>query len=407
MQKAVKKRRTKAGASRVVSVSWLVVVDETPIRKKLLASYYKSEKAIERTRNEIDTFEGSDLPAYRRWEAACFGDLLSALRDTSTALQRKQEILDEVEEEMFYSGCSRVTAYRRVMAPPEETPEPADGNEWDSQSKDSQGDDPFFYEEEEHDRAPDEMPLPPGFNVKAYEAMSVSEQKKFQSEYTRMAQLFEMVTGVRPVSFGEMMSRLRAKNSGEQKQQGTQHGEDATKPPADRKTDRIKELYRTLVRQLHPDHKGGEQTPRERELWEQVQASYRLRDLDGLEALAGRVEIGIKGKASSFPFSILRRMIEDLEAALRGLRKQVRSAQKHPAWKFSKQMPNLPKMEKRMRESLSSQLRTLKFHHDSVEKILSDLAAKANKPGKSARKKSGGKRTSFDESAMGDLFSKF
>ena len=95
-------------------VRWLLIIDNGPIREATLAQYHLLEKKVMGLRAQLDAFESGDLPAYQRWEARTFGPLLTELRSMLQAIDEKQRLLAEIEDEMTWTGCSAAAAYRRV-----------------------------------------------------------------------------------------------------------------------------------------------------------------------------------------------------------------------------------------------------------------------------------------------------
>jgi|GEM_PF-1182775 len=364
--------------------SWaLVVIDETPLRKQLLHEYHKKEKNVESARVQLETFEQGDKPAYERWDASCFGALLTEIRNLTGLLQQKNAILNEVEDEYYFAGCSRAEAYRRVTSPPEEMPpgEDPSQNKYDEDSGEDA--DPFFgsYGESGKNKGPALKP-PPGFNAEEYDAMSDFDKRSFREDYAKIAQMSHLLMGTRLQPFEEWLDDLRNKGTGRRanKPKGKIPAHDtASQRPVDRRSELLKEIYRSLVRALHPDHRKAELTPREYELWLQVQNAYHRKDLEALEALSGRVHISITKQANNLPLSVIRRMRKDMEAALKGLKKQLTTARKHPAWKFAQKATDLAPLEKKRHFALQCELAYLKSAFEKAEREIAALAAKAAK----------------------------
>src|SRR4051812_2390086 len=124
----------------------LAVIDEAPIRAEAMGTYLRLETEIGELRLVLDAFETGDLPAHQRWEARAFGALLTEIRNLTTELQQKDMICRAVQEEMTWTGCTAVTAYRRVMKALNEPPPPeAQWGRGDADERDSfdDGGDPF------------------------------------------------------------------------------------------------------------------------------------------------------------------------------------------------------------------------------------------------------------------------
>ena len=92
-----------------------MAIDNGPIRRRALDEYWSAERRLEKIRTELEIFETNDMPAFNRWEARTFGALLTEIRETESAAVEKRRIVEAIEDEVMWSGCTQVTAYRRVM----------------------------------------------------------------------------------------------------------------------------------------------------------------------------------------------------------------------------------------------------------------------------------------------------
>src|SRR5258705_7599588 len=176
-----------------------------------------------------------------------------------------------------------------------------------------------------------ERDLPPGFDVRDFDRLPGSGKAEFRAFYESIAELFEMMTGLPAPDLDKVLERERARSRG-----GEERVPDGSHRHPDRhpEKDRLKTLYRKLVRQLHPD-RNRNQGWREREFWHEVQAAYQARDLDRLEAVAGRVEMGLNGASAALSVHTLFRLTGDLLRELAGLKKQGGRARRDFGWKFS------------------------------------------------------------------------
>ena len=98
---------------------------------------------------------------------------------------------------------------------------------------------------------------------------------------------------------------------------------------------RIKERYRWLVRQLHPDT-CKETRPDLLKIWHEVQEAYQARNLEQLETLVAVVEMreGVIGEQTSL--SQARAALRKLQAGLNAINKSLNHARKDIAWLFSR-----------------------------------------------------------------------
>jgi len=97
---------------------------------------------------------------------------------------------------------------------------------------------------------------------------------------------------------------------------------------------RIKEKYRWLARQLHPDTRADKR-PDLIAIWHEVQKAYLERDLERLETLVALVEMreGLLGEQTSL-FQA-RAALREMKAALRALTRSLKEARREPMWQFS------------------------------------------------------------------------
>ncbi|MDQ3623703.1 MAG: J domain-containing protein [Verrucomicrobiota bacterium] len=397
-----KRGRPPRRAAKITRCRWLLLIDDEPVRQAALAGYWAVEKKIARTRTQVEAFETLDVPAYQRWEARTFGTLLTELREIGSALEQKTRILDAIDNEVFWSGCSRLTAYKRVMHALHH-PEPEWSEAQEGQDGADDPEDPGFSGD-----APGGLfgksNLPPGFDVDQFDKLPRRQREDFRDFYEAMADMFHQFTGQKGPDLEEVLREERERRRGGRRSFVEAPSIDHA---ARRETDRIKELYRRLVRQLHPDRRG-DLPPRERELWHEVQEAYRERDRERLEAVAARMEVGLNGAAGGVPVSVLLRMTRDLQRALHGLRDQLFRARKHPAWNFKKKKRDLARLEASRRRELENLLCEGRVGLAQATAALENLAARAEqtragKKGGAKRRRAGGSlRVNFE--GNGNLF---
>ena len=379
----VKKRSatTRARTVRTRRCVTLLVVDNEPIRTKAMAEYLAIEEEIGGAREQLESFQTGDLPAYERWEAKVFGGMLTKLRETNLAIDEKRRLLEAINEEMYWSGCSEVTAYRRVMQALEDMQAGAGAQEREDRHRQEpppeSDDEPFDFE----NLGSDFPFMPADFNVEIYDRSPMRVQEQFRDAVEMMGKLFEEMTGQRAPSFEELLARERAKKRrGRRASKGAEEMPDHEPDSAEQETpdSRLKDLYRRLVRLLHPDS-SGDHSARARELWHELQEAYRTRDLERMEAVAGRADLGANGTAAALSVGLLRRMIRDLHDALQGMRAQLARARKNPAWNFRRRAKELPKLEKKRRQSLERGLEHATWTLNDFTQELDRLAKRAAK----------------------------
>lgn len=368
---------------------WVVLVDEGPIRAEALKVYHRAEKDIAKARVQLETFETADLPSYTRWEASVFGAMMSEARDIALTISQHEHILYLVDEEVMWTGCSRVAAYRRVMKQMSEPLEAASEDDAGSDDFDDVEPGAANSDEPEHPKIFGDSDLPPDFDVTKFDRMSRRQQREIREAYDDMAELFSMLTGLPAPDFEDLVERERRRVNGEEESESSTPPPETDQaretPPPSPQASRLKELYRTLVRQLHPD-RGHEQTARERDLWTQLQEAYKARDLEWMEAIAGRLEMSLKN-ATNLSIYLLYRMTHDLWDALKGLQARIRVARANPAWQFAKRTRDLPQFEAKRRRILRADLDQLKARLAWAESQIKSLSERAARPPKPRKKK--------------------
>ena len=95
----------------------------------------------------------------------------------------------------------------------------------------------------------------------------------------------------------------------------------------------VKELYRKIVRCLHPD-RDADTNPRRLALWHEAQQAYKHHDLATLERILSDCELLEPASARIAPVSSIRSGIEQFKRGLRTLRSRIRIAKREPEWGF-------------------------------------------------------------------------
>jgi hypothetical protein len=94
---------------------------------------------------------------------------------------------------------------------------------------------------------------------------------------------------------------------------------------------RVKELYRILVRRLHPDTGRGSSDPHSRRLWDDLQSAYATQDVDRLEVLLALTDLHERGSAIRSTLFHLRKVAKEMSRTVRELKSRLRDARTSPA----------------------------------------------------------------------------
>ncbi len=324
----------------------LVPADGTAIRKKIKAAYEKARREVDQSQRVLDQFQQQDQPQFTRWLNSHFGATLTELRELAAKLSADEALVMMVEDEVMFNGVSYARAYQRVTAPPPEQPEspppppPGGAGQGERGGRRNPFENPFGPEAGWDDPNDPEDPLNAFFE-----------------------QLFgEGGPGRRP---GGRPGNAPGESA---------LGADAPPPPT---AQRLKELYRTLVRLLHPDSQR-EMTPQKTEWWHQAQAAYEAGDVAQLEVILTLCEIGESGTTAHTSASLLQRITAQLKSSLRELKRQLTERRREPAWNFSTR-PDRHVLADQVRRQLTADLTLMRQRSQEMQRLIADWKAAAER----------------------------
>jgi hypothetical protein len=307
----------------------LVLLDQGPLRRAASSECNQAMERLEKARAEWKRFEREDKPAFERWMAATFGALLSRVRETAALVGEKETLVREVEMEMVFGGMtSERAAFARVQhrrSQPASDAEPATG------APPPHGDDDAPFEEAE-------------------------EMSEFEQEL-----LFEellIMLGMNPdrmsqKQYAKMFAEFKEKLLGEPAPEPPLNQAPPSAPPKPEQS-RIKELYRLLVRRLHPDTRADNDAEVS-SLWHEVQEAYEQGNVDRLEMLLALTDILSNATGDQTSLFQLRSVLAELCQAFDALQRNLRAAKKEYAWNFVR-LKDRTALEKRVRRELESDL---------------------------------------------------
>jgi hypothetical protein len=335
----------------------IVAVNEGPLRQRAAKEFDKVMAKLEKARAELRLFEQEDRPSFGRWMAATFGALLTELRDNAHLIHEQEDLILEVETEMIWSNHRNSRrAYAAVMKRRERS-------------------DPDDDLAEENDFDPRE-------EMGAENAKE--ERRTFFDDFVRS------VLGLNPEQLGKadyekMFAEFEANIFEERPPVSPSQTHDRQKPSTSREEARIKEVYRTLVRRLHPDLRAdGDATVSAK--WHEVQEAYEARNLDRLETLLAVTEME-SGASSRASLSQIRGALADFNRALRAIQRSLREAKRDPAWGFT-QNPYSRSVEKQIRRELEESLSHQRAELADLKATIEDWSRPWRPPVKKPRKQS-------------------
>jgi hypothetical protein len=301
-----KPRKKTVARAKVLPPMPLVLVDSTRLRQEIKREYEEVVRELAKAREELEHFHQKDVPGFSRWVSSQFGALLTEIRETSNKLQESQTLLFEVEREVMYSGVSHIQAYARVM---EEKKRQQSGGE--PEEKETKGQDEFDFDfgGSGHE-----------FHDEDFAGFETAKQSRHDS----------------------LPENAR---------------------------DRLKALYRAVVRLLHPDARK-EMSGEKIEWWHQAQAAYEAGDAGQLEVILSLCEIDEAGSSDKTSLSVLKRIIGQFRSSLTQVARQIAGCRRDPAWKFS-QRQEFEKLKTQIGRKLKQDLRMMKDELEWMEEQLS------------------------------------
>ena len=327
-------RSTAAKTARAV-VWALIVVDQEPLRRAAAGQCDECLEGIEQARADLARFEREDRPAFERWMAGRFGQAMTEIRTLEAQYAEKAGLAEAIELEMIFGGSqSHHEAYLVVMKRRERVrqgfapePEQGTGAAGGSAGDDDDGDDM------------ERFLLAEKFEEYCAQELGVNPEQLNRREYDALFKEFK-----RKQAGPEDGPKARKSAPPPRPQPGS-----AVNPEA-----RVKELYRQLVRRLHPDTRAdGDATVAE--VWHEVQAAYADGNVERLEALLAFADVREKRFGPQTSLGQIRAVFTDLVRTLHAVRRSIAEARKAPAWNFTRTLDRVA-LERQTRADLTRDL---------------------------------------------------
>jgi hypothetical protein len=337
---------------------YLVLIDQGPLREKATADCAKAMARLERARLGWHCFERKDKPAFIRWRAREFGALLSKAREIEVQIRDSQALVHEVEMEMRRGFQDAHSAYQRVMfrrANPSAAPEEGDEvpREGDTAS-----------------RRLSDFEKEALFHEWVQRSLGTNPDKMDDDAYSTTFEAFKAHMFRSPLEEARPRNSYRPSPKRHAAAESEEKGEEETRTDA-----RVKELYRILVRRLHPDLRADANAGVSA-LWHEVQEAYTASDVAQMEILLALSDIESNHVDHQTSVSQMRLLFVELERALRALEKRLIEAEGEDAWNFAQTGPTSD-LRMRVERELDSDLaaRTLR-----LEVLTNAIAAWARGP---------------------------
>lgn len=320
----------------------LLIIDNEPIREKALKDCRAIINQRDKVMGELHRFNQSDRPAFDRWFNKEFGALLTEARETAQKASELRQVIQIVEVEAMLGGAPCWRAYRNFKKA-----RIAEKNGHGAEHKVDDDADADF------DNDPDDKEAP-------------SPDKRWEEEIKRH---FRNIFGFSEEEAEEAFRDFSRRGCVNFQKEGSPEPEP-----------RLKEIYRMLVRRLHPDLQE-KMDDRKRDLWHAVQDAYRTRDLERLDTILAQCDIEEGALSPHTPVSRLQCVWMEIKDAINALNRELRKARNEPSWRFSGKSPD---EIRQTRDHLERGLRETLLEHvtlrDKLQAIIDEWEAIAFPP---------------------------
>ena len=335
---------------------WVVVVDQEPLRERAATDCAQALASLKRARAGWHHFERKDKPAFIRWRAREFGALLSTAREVEEQIRDLQTLIHEVELEMRRGFQDAFTAYQTVMArrgnsATSETLPPAPGTRGPR-------------------RVLSDFEKEALFQEWVQRSLGTHPDKMDDAAYASSFEAFKAHM-FRPMPVDEHKPKERKSTSFRPRPVDEEDAEPEEKAAVDY---RVKELYRRLVRRLHPDLRADGSTAVSA-LWHEAQEAYAAQDIARMEILLALSDIESQ-RTDQQTLAQMRSIFADLQRALRALEKSLLEAGGEEAWDFARLGPTSDlrlRVERQLKMDLASRSQRL----DLLKRTAAEWAAGA------------------------------
>ena len=333
----------------------IVLINQRPLREEAAARCAEAMERLACARRGWHHFERKDKPAFARWRAREFGALLSTARDVETQIRDAQALLHEVEMEMRRLFQDPFSAYARVMARRANPAAAAEEAARAARADQGLGRKVSDFEKEAL------------FQEWVKSALGTNPDKMDDEAYSTSFEAFKShmfrALPEEPASPKPARSRRAADVAGEPEME--------EKELDDLVDARVRELYRRLVRRLHPDLRA-DGSAAVSTLWHEVQEAYAASDVARMEILLALSDIEANRLADQSLWQ-MQAVLAELERAACALEKSLLEAGGEDAWDFARAGANA-ELYKRVERQLKSDLASRSQRLDLLTRTLAEWA---------------------------------
>ncbi|HWM26784.1 MAG TPA: hypothetical protein VNP98_18345 [Chthoniobacterales bacterium] len=337
MPRERKTRKPRAGSNHVPVGGRIVLIDQGPLREAAAAACTRAMARLKRARTGWHRFERKDKPAFIRWRARDFGALLSRAREVEVQIRDSQALVHEVEMEMRRGFQDAHGAYQRVTFRRSNPQAPLEAGAETAREGDTAS------------RKLSEFEKEALFQEWVQRSLGTNPDKMDDEAYSTTFEAFKSHMFRSPPETPAPRNNYRPAGKARITPESEEKGEEERKVDA-----RVKELYRILVRRLHPDLRA-DASAAVSALWHEVQEAYAASDVPRMEILLALSDIESSHLGNQTSVSQMRVVLTELERALRALEKSLLEAEGEDAWNFAQAGPNKD-LQVRVERQLKSEL---------------------------------------------------
>ena len=281
----------------------LIPLDTDKIRLGYLKEYKRRKKVLERLEEQLQRYEESDEPEYRKYLARTFGAEQTLLRELTEQIHLCQNRYEKI---CFLAHESHMSKERYCFTLRSQLT--SEQNFWELLEMELQrflesGRKTREEEKREYEKSAREL-RSAVFGVDEDEDIEMDETCEDDDDFEKIFQkLFDNLLG-----------------------------DDDNIPEEESEVSELKKLYRELCLQYHPDRMGAHDAKTQR-LWHEIQDAYVNRDLEGLRAIRSGIEL--ESGETTLSCSEIDEMLLDIEWSIREKRSELRAQKKTPIWGFS------------------------------------------------------------------------
>lgn len=359
-------RRARAGARPAVAATRQIVwIEQGPLRSAAGADCSATMARLDEARAAWHRFEREDKPSFVRWRAREFGPLLSELRDVEVQIRDAEVLVHDVQMEMRRGFYDPLSAYRRVM--------------FRRENPSAAAQDP---EPQQHGGAGE------GRKISEFEQEALFQDWVQKFIGTNPDKLDDEAYTTTFEAFKSHMFRAMPDAPPPTQNARRVEAEQAAEEPATARIDaRVKELYRLLVRRLHPDLRADGNAAASA-LWHEVQEAYAATDIAHLEILLALSGIESDRFSEQTSIAQMRAVLAELQRALFALEDTLRQARGDDAWNFARTGADADlreRIERELRGTLRSRSETLRLLKQTIAEWSGSSRPTINGSGKSRR----------------------